>query len=796
MGAVVARISSRFGCVFYSYQAQYASDGVSRVAGSVNWGCGEAFGCYSPYLRRSRMFISTTSLPLLYLSAMKQGIKHAKIARGGQVALALMLPWLLLKTTAAKAQQVQPDSAGRPVSTMPALLGDTVRVRLEMQPDTLVAVPIGPTVIDSARLQWLRTPPTLRDLVCDRVGCIETDVPHQFNNSVMAYVTLFTARNRAYMQRVLEREQFYFPIFEKYLAKYNLPTDLKYLAVVESSLIPTAKSPVGATGLWQFMGPTAGDLHLVRDEWIDERMAPEKATEAACKHLRYLYGVFHDWELVLAAYNWGAGNVQRVMRRTGKKNFWDMYPNMPAETRNYVPTFTAIMYSMKYAEAHGLRTSTLRYQYAEQLDTLNLRGHAFDLRRLSRACGYNDSLYLTRYNPELRRAALPAGYRPYVVRFPATAAEHLGDVDRNTLLAYCQPAAALPLPLAFLPPRLDGVEPWINRQQLAATAGPRAADADEAPRFRRVPHKVRRGETLASLAEQFEVSQAQLRRWNELPKGRPLKPGKQLVIFVPMPATAPRRAPATEILPMVAAAPRLARPTISAEETAARKEQAEANAREVARLQELTRQEKLQELRLAAIRQRQAVQQAAAEAQARVAARRLAQAQAAEAKRNEARAVAAAPAVAPVEAADETLGDAIVDAGPYTVRRGDNLTKLAREHNATVEQLVAWNRLASETVVLGQRLVFHAPAEGVKAESFHRPGLATVVAKPAATVATTPRPATDKQTLSSQVHLVQPGDTLFNISRRFGVSVQKLREANHLTSDEVKLGQKLLVPQS
>ncbi|GAB3586697.1 LysM peptidoglycan-binding domain-containing protein [Hymenobacter daeguensis] len=731
---------------------------------------------------------------------MKQGIKQVKTTRTSRLWLGLALPWLLLQTAETKAQQVSPtDSA----ATMPALLGDTVRVRLELQPDSLVAVPAGPTVIDSARLEWLRTPPTLRDLVCDRVGCIETDVPHQFNNSVMAYVTLFTARNRAYMQRVLEREQFYFPIFEKYLAKYNLPTDLKYLAVVESSLIPTAKSPVGATGLWQFMGPTAGDLHLVRDEWIDERMAPEKATEAACKHLRYLYGVFHDWELVLAAYNWGAGNVQRVMRRTGKKNFWDMYPNMPAETRNYVPTFTAVMYSMKYAEAHGLRTPTLRYQYAEQLDTLSLRGYAFDLRRLSRACGYDDSLFLTRYNPELRRAALPAGYRSYVVRYPASAAGHLGDVDRNTLLAYCQPTAALPQPLAFLPPRLDGVEPWINRQQLAATAGPRATNEEEAPRFRRVPHKVKRGETLASLAEQFDVSQAQLRRWNELPKGRALKPGKQLVIFVPLPAAAPRRAPvaapATEILPMVAAAPRPVRPTVSAEEAAARKEQADANAREVARLQELARQEKMQEARLIAIRQRQAVQQAAAEAQARIAARRQAQAQLAEAKRNEPKPVAA-PAPEPEEAEETSIAAANpTDNGPYTVRKGDNLTKLAREHNLTVAQLVAWNDLESETVVLGQRLVFRAPAAGEgKAEAPRRQAPVAVAKQPAAApaAAATARPVPGKRELSSQVHLVQPGDTLFNISRRFGVSVQKLREVNHLTSDEVKLGQKLLVPQS
>ncbi|GAB3877803.1 hypothetical protein GCM10028824_38530 [Hymenobacter segetis] len=723
---------------------------------------------------------------------MKQGIKHVKFSRPRPLWLGLVLPFLLLQGTAAKAQQgTQRDSTGRVISTMPALLGDTVRVRLELQPDSLVAVPVTPGVIDSARLEWLRTPPTMRDLVCDRVGCFETEAPHQFNNSVMAYVTLFTARNRSYMQRVLERENLYFPIFEKYLAQYNLPIDLKYLAVVESALIPTAKSPVGATGLWQFMGPTAGDLRLKRDEWIDERMAPEKATEAACKHLRYLYGVFHDWELVLAAYNWGAGSVQRVMRRTGKKTFWDLYPYMPAETRNYVPTFTAIMYSMKYAEAHGLRTPTLRYQYAEPMDTLSLRGRAFDLRRLSQACGYEDSLYLTRFNPELRRAALPAGYRPYVVRFPAAAAVHFGDADRNTLLDYCQPATELPRPLAFLPPRLEGVEPWVNRSLLAVTTGPRADAAETAPRFRRVPHKVKRGETLASLAERFEVSQTQLRRWNELPKGRPLKPGRELVVFVPMPTAAPGKAVETVVIPTVALAPAArVRPTVSDEEAAARREQAAANAREVARLQDIIRQEKMQDVRLAAIKQRQAVQQAAAEAQARITARRLAQTQAAETKRNEAKTAVAT--VAPeAEEADDSTPVAVAQTGPYTVRKGDNLTKLAREHDLTVAQLMTWNKMNSEAVVPGQRLVFRAPAN--EEETRETPRKA---AKPAASsIAATKQAKLENRLETPKVHLVQPGDTLFNISRRFGVSVQTLRELNHLASDEVKLGQKLLVPQ-
>ena len=748
---------------------------------------------------------------------MKQGIKHVKALRGRALWLALALPALLPVAAAQAQRSPRPNTTSPALPALPALLPDTARVQLELEPDSLVAVPVP--AIDSARLEWLRTSPSLRELVCDRMGCFETAAPHQFNNAVMSYVTLFTTRNRSYMQRVLERENFYFPIFEKYLTQYNLPTDLKYLAVVESALIPTAKSPVGATGLWQFMGPTAGDLRLKRDEWIDERMHPEKATEAACKHLRYLYGVFHDWELVLAAYNWGAGSMQRVMRRTGKKTFWDLYPYLPAETRNYVPTFTAIMYSMKYAEAHGLRTPGLRYQYAEELDTLGLRGQPFDLRRLSRACGYTDSLYLTRFNPELRRGGLPAGYRPYVVRYPAAAGEHFGDVDRATLLAYCAPAAELPRPLALLPPRLEGVEPWPSRLLLDATAGPRAATETSAPRFRRVAHTVRRGETVASLAERFEVSCAQLRRWNELPKKLALKPGRELVIFMPLPATAAPRTPAREAVPLpetVALADAPVTPPIDPE-VQARREQAAANAREALHLQELLRQEKQQELRLVAIRQRQVIQQVAAEAQARSAARELAQAQAREVHQAEARAQAtvraaeadateeaetpkaatkaashriaeARPAEAratearlaemrsteskPVKARATEAKEAVAAAeeapalkstkGVYTVRKGEYLTQLARERGLSVAQVTSWNHLESTNVVPGQRLVFQVPAEG--------------------------------QQPAPQVHRVQAGDTLFNISRRFNVSVQLLRELNHLTTDEVQLGQKLLVP--
>jgi membrane-bound lytic murein transglycosylase D len=718
---------------------------------------------------------------------------------------------------------------------------DTVRQVVELPAatiDSLAAEPQIEPVVDSARLAWLQTPTTLQELVGDRVSCFETEAPHQFNAAVMAYVRLFTERQRGYTQRVLEREQLYFPIFEKYLAQYHLPPELKYLSVVESALIPTAKSPVGAVGLWQFMPPTANDLRLKRDEWVDERMHPEKATEAACKHLRYLYGVFHDWELVLAAYNWGAGNVQRVIRKTGKRNFWDLYPNMPAETRNYVPTFTAIMYAMTYAKEHELHSPALRYQRYEQLDTLGLQGQALDLRRLSRALGYTDSLALARFNPELRHGSLPPGYRPYVLRFPAAAREHLGEVDRATLLAYCQPATELPQMLATLPPRLLGVEPWVTPGQQVAANG-RTDNEAATPRFRRVSYTLHKGQTLATVAEKYDVSPAQLRRWNGLRKDQPLKPGRHLTVFVPLPASQASNsivAAATPPLVTVATLRRIS-PADSAWQvlTAANARYArdaqERAAREVAMAQALARTQKQLAARAAAQR-RLSIAQAAAAAKATAAAHiglptepidsaatgasviasalpthQLETAQvatrplppsgvvtSASKPRRSTRAVAVvtppveSEAIAEVQpeprrARREEKAEATgATEKTYTVRTGDNLSKLADEHGVTITQLKAWNNLKNKTVVPGQQLRLTAPAEAVAVVAQALPPYR--------------RPKAEPERKKLETHTVERGDTLYNISRRFGVSVQELRRLNHLASDEVKLGQKLVVQAS
>ncbi|UOG74455.1 LysM peptidoglycan-binding domain-containing protein [Hymenobacter tibetensis] len=667
---------------------------------------------------------------------------------------------LLLLTALARSSAGQTLPARTPEVPRPGSPNDSTQV-IELPlllPDSLVA---SPTPVDSARIVWLQTPPELHDLVGDRIGCFETDVPHAFNPAVMSFVTFFTERNRKYMQRVLERENLYFPLFEKYLAKYNLPTDLKYLAVVESALIPTAKSHVGATGLWQFMGPTAGDLRLRRDEWVDERMNPEKSTEAACKHLRYLYGVFHDWELVLAAYNWGAGHMQRVMRRTGKNTFWDVYPHLPKETRNYVPTFTAIMYSMKYAQAHQLHSPELKYRYAEAMDTLQLNGQAFDLQRLSRACGFEDSLALLHYNPELRRPWLPTGYRPYTVQVPANARPLLATVDRATLFDYCRPQAELPQPLAPMLARLHGVEPFPTRTMLASGA-PRENSEPVTPRFRRVRHTVRRGETVSAVADRYDVSAAQVARWNDLRKGRPLTPGRQLVVFVPAPAIRPASAAPTGIAASKLVVPaRLTSPSAKTA-LAARGTRVSAEPLEVAQDKAPT-----------------------AASSREVASTR--------SSRSATAASTLAPALEAVEAVENAIAtDSLTT--EYVVRKGDYLSRIAEIRGLSVKQIMAWNKLSSIKVAPGQKLVFTAPAEEDTLAKEEVVAVAPVQQKPpraAKTVAAAPVAA--RETIR-KVHLVQAGDTLYNISRRYqGVTVEQLKRLNNLTTDEVKPGQKLIV---
>lgn len=193
-------------------------------------------------------------------------------------------------------------------------------------------------------------------VISKRIEQMDLDiVSARYDKIVRSYIRTYTILNRTKSERILGHQLMYFPIFEAYLDKYQLPEDLKYLAIVESGLLPKALSSAGARGLWQFMPPTGAYFGLTINEHIDERCDPHAATEAAMKYLARLYNRFNDWELAIAAYNSGGGRVSRAMKRARSTNFWTVKSYLPRETANYVPAFIAATYLMKYYEAHDLQ---------------------------------------------------------------------------------------------------------------------------------------------------------------------------------------------------------------------------------------------------------------------------------------------------------------------------------------------------------------------------------------------------------------------------------------------------------
>ena len=348
------------------------------------------------------------------------------------------------------------------------------------------------------------------DLLKSRLKKLNAKTPFVIDyNPVLENVIKSYLKNRkASFERLMAISEYYFPMFEEHLSKYDVPLEIKYLAIVESALNPKARSRVGATGLWQFMYPTGKQFNLEVTSYVDERYDPLQATEAACQYLSSLYKIFGDWSLVLASYNAGPGNVSKAIRRSGgSQNYWNIRRNLPRETANYVPAFLATLYIYEFQKEHGLQPKKAPVTYFET-DTIKVRKQlsfqqVSDLLDIS----VEEIKFL---NPIYKLDIIP--YNEEKPRFLRLPKNKLGVFVSNEEKIYAY---------------VDYID--AKKEQpisYASSSKTSSSSSNSSVQY----HKIRRGESLGVIADKYNVSISSLRSWNHI-RGNNIQAGKTLKIY-------------------------------------------------------------------------------------------------------------------------------------------------------------------------------------------------------------------------------------------------------------------------
>jgi membrane-bound lytic murein transglycosylase D len=343
-----------------------------------------------------------------------------------------------------------------------------------------------------------------------------------YNHLVRSQIVYYTQRIPEKTEVILGLADFYLPRIEEILDEYDMPIELRGMAVIESALNPRAVSRARAKGMWQFMYGTAKLYGLTMNSYVDERFDPIAATHAAARHMKDLYTVFGDWGLAIAAYNCGAGNVNKAIRRSGgKRDFWDIYPYLPRETRNYLPAFVAANYVLAYYKEHHLTPKKIFMPSHVDTFMVNKMLH---LEQVSEVIGIPID-ELRNFNPQYMHDIIPGTERPYILRVPYEYTALFAEKEKE-IYTYKDS-------LYF--------NPNIIKQVASRGYQPQGIEGRN-----KVIHRVREGETLGELAEKYRVKAADLRYWNGI-RGSMIRTGQKLVIYTKLKQAAPARAMALAV---------------------------------------------------------------------------------------------------------------------------------------------------------------------------------------------------------------------------------------------------------
>jgi len=518
----------------------------------------------------------------------------------------------------------------------------------------------------------------------------------EYNQGLENIIKSFLKNRKKSFERLMAISEFYFPMFEEAMARQNVPLEIKYLAVVESALNPKAVSRVGATGLWQFMFQTGKQYGLNINTYVDDRSDPLKASDAAALYMSNMYKIFGDWDLVLASYNSGPGNVAKAIRRSGgQQNFWNIRKHLPKETQGYVPAFLATMYIYEYHKEHGIVPNRAVIKHFAT-DTIMVK-REITFKQISDLIDIPVS-QLQLLNPAYKRDVVPfiEGENHYLRMPNDKVAIYTSNEDK--IYAYVNYETS------------KRERPYESRY---ASKVNEAEDGHVVTKTRF--YKIKRGDSLSEIANKYGVSVSELKKWNRI-RGTYAPRGKMLKIYS---------------YDNVAVNPK------------------DVESKEVAEV------------------------------------------------KKEPTAEAEKPVVVETKFKEEVVVTLVTNTKKYKVKRGDNLSSIANKYGVTIAEIKEWNDLKKNSVASGKVLkikINEKVASKVKRE-IRTDNKATdnqnevLAANEKATK--TEKETSVADTKAPEFYVVQKGDNLSNIAKKYAVSIDDLKKWNNLTNGNIALGLKL-----
>lgn len=335
-------------------------------------------------------------------------------------------------------------------------------------------------------------------LIIRKIEEMNSYITIPYNATVKQYINQYTVSYPAKLGKLVGMGEYYLPLFEEVFDRYDMPLELKMMAVIESALVPTARSKAGAAGMWQFMYRT-GKLYGLRiNSFVDERLDPVQSADAAARYLLDAYKEFGDWNLAISAYNCGSGNVRKAIARSGSREFWDIYPFLPKETRSYVPAFVGALYGFTYYKDYGIEP--VEYNFPTQIDTFEIRRNVHFNQIHERVGVSVDTLRLL--NPQYKHDIIPGNEDVYILRIPSEYSDNL--IAQG-----------------------DSVYTHNASKYLSEAVMKSIREGGDGGSIR---YKVKAGDTLSAIGVKYHCKVSELKKWNNL-KSDNLRIGQLLLIY-------------------------------------------------------------------------------------------------------------------------------------------------------------------------------------------------------------------------------------------------------------------------